>query len=453
MKLERRSLFIANRHDGFGERLRAMINAMVLAKHLQGEFRFTWWGGVWEKMAPWHSVVSVEDTFCHSFIEKHYVSSAQCDELRVLPLRGSATSMQDFRKAQNKSDGFTVSQVRIKWQAPFLPEGFPSAQENKAAFDTIRFSEPLEEARRLAETIAIDEQRAIGVHLRAGDLMYGPFRCVSRYHRKACPYPFAEKVVADLVSAGGQVILFAQDEQFASYLGERYQVLNARLCSLDNAFDTAQAALFDICLMSRCARLLCCNSGFSVLAAWLGGVAPENPYALYGKEVIQRLLDEAIMSERVDERISVHQIAFASWFSLLLSGRCLAELEPDNPALTRAISCDAENHLFRIVQVCALHNSGDSKGAERVLYDCFRAAETLDYSIVDILRRVNPDATLEVEAYLPTFEQFAKQGYPFSALCTALAMEAKGETEKSHYYRQQFLTHCPEKGVAILQKL
>ena len=37
-----RKVFLAARRDGFGERLRAMINAMILAERFGGEFRFAW---------------------------------------------------------------------------------------------------------------------------------------------------------------------------------------------------------------------------------------------------------------------------------------------------------------------------------------------------------------------------------------------------------------------------
>ena len=66
--------FVAMREDGLGERLKALINAMVIADLAGGQFAFQWRPMATTNL-PFHDVLPPEEMFDQSFLDRHLKSN------------------------------------------------------------------------------------------------------------------------------------------------------------------------------------------------------------------------------------------------------------------------------------------------------------------------------------------------------------------------------------------
>lgn len=404
-------LVIANRRDGFGERLKAILNAMVIAQALPGRFRFGWLSG-WRHLEEWHSIHSVEDTFDAAFVEEHFMSAREISDLHTLPISAAGS-------AAAKPDGYIVTQGTLGSQAPGLFELDGNFSRIQPCFEQIKFAPPLEKVRELARSIPLEAASTVALHLRAGDIIYGPYRKTGLFHRKACPYPIAEEIAADTKRQGRSLVVFGQDERLIQYFADRYGATSARAIAEDHELDRMQQALFDLCLMARCGTIVSGTSGFAVLATWISGRKGVHPYRYFDAARTQEILETAALGERSDERISPLQKAFACWAAFNFNGRIIAEGETSMRILHQAIQHDPDNDLFRLATACSLIASGGFQAGERILAERLQQCDSKQ-----ALRKTldSKDATGQpvLREYIPYLDVAAEKDCPSAAWCLAV---------------------------------
>lgn len=428
-------LIIANRADGFGERLKAVLNAMVVADRLPGVFRFGW-REMTQNIAVWHDVLPAQETFSAEFLDQYFLSLE--DIVALAPVRMSdAVTRLPVHAAQS----YLVSQARLETQCPSLLDAQTEAAFG-ACFERIAFVPHLERARAYAEAVDLSGTAgSVALHLRAGDIIFGRYRKMGRYHRKVCAFPIAEQIAADMQAQGRPLVLFGQDGELISYLAERYGAISAASFAQEQAFDSQQQALFDICLMARCDDIICGSSGFATLSCWIGRVKPQNPYRYYDATRTLELLEQAGAVETPgDPRISDLQRSFAIWLAFLESGRTVADTPHYVRLLDRAIALDPDNEYFKIVKACSLIHAQQPAQAERILSECI-TAEATHADVLAILKGIHPDGTSHIEELLPYLEKSAQTDHPAAALYVALCKKALGNTQEAARYGAIYRAH------------
>lgn len=260
--------FLAERTDGLGERLRAIVNAVFLADRFDTKYFFDWKTKT-GKQAGYHAICSIGELFEASYLGDHAVSLNEKELRNKVEIQ--ADSLEKYLHAQK-----SISNIIVKVHQGPLYRYLPSLKrelQNKGlarSFQSIQFTSPMREAINCAASVSVATS-CIAVHLRAGDIVYGRQGLHARFLDKVIPYQLAGELISRLVSNGDLVLLFGQDKQLINYLIQKYGVYAASTLLPSDLYDPTQQALAEIILMSRCRAIFSGSSGFSQLASSLAG--------------------------------------------------------------------------------------------------------------------------------------------------------------------------------------
>lgn len=264
--LGRNIIFIANRTDGFGERLRAVLNVMVLANRYDGSFFFAWDDRLGHN--AYHDTNQVGYIFDESFIKKHVIDKNIVDSYKLKPIH-------KLKEIDHESvvgfDGVLVQQGYLTSQ---LSKNLPdfSKEEYQKAFDKIKFSGSMVDAINSSYVEPIVEN-TYAIHIRAGDIVYAWCRCTNLFHSKVIPIYVIEKLIKKIITLGGKVVLFGQEDILCKTFEKKYKDVKYAGSIVESSFTNTQKAFFDINLMSRCQSIICGTSGFAVLSSWIGNTS------------------------------------------------------------------------------------------------------------------------------------------------------------------------------------
>lgn len=202
--------FVAMNTDGFGERLRAIMNAMLMARTFNGKFVFNWDAMLYPpEVLKSHSVNSREETFSFDFLRKYHIGSDDLKKMQIIELAG----LRPGETLESKMGGPEVVQVRHElgqFQKDLLKsKGVVPASHYVHLFESISFSSRLERVKRLADAINLPEN-TVALHLRAGDVIYGPERAIGRFAAKCFPYPLVFEFIQECQEAGTALLVFGQ---------------------------------------------------------------------------------------------------------------------------------------------------------------------------------------------------------------------------------------------------
>jgi len=259
--INKKMVFFANRHDGMGERLRAILNAMVLARVMDGEFKFGWD----THDVAFHATPDKDIIFEDGFQSKYFLDNDESTKLKLYPLQKLPFVNHE---TLSEYDGISIQQVNISQSLPYPYKDFDS-KTYKNEFDNIGFSKELAEAKKHGENISVSE-KAVAIHIRAGDIVFRNYRNMPIFYNKVTPFYLLDYIIKLLMNDGYEIIIFGQDDDFCTYLSETYGVLYSKTL-LKEGYSESQIALFDIVLMSKCSQILAGYSGFAILAEWIGG--------------------------------------------------------------------------------------------------------------------------------------------------------------------------------------
>lgn len=260
-------MLLANRNDGFGQRLKALLQAIRLSDLAGLQYKFIWN----EKSGPYgafHSCPSVNEVFDYEYINKHFTSS----ETPSSPLR-----LNDHSDITSLNEREIYS---VDGRSEFLNNLNPSYQTE---FEKIVFSEKVALAVKLASSVVLDDN-TIAIHLRAGDICYGPLKKKSIiYQSKVIPISLAKKIIKGL---NGTALIFSQDKELKEYLIDYDNIIFSDDLMADVCTDNIQRVMFDIVLMSRCHQIVGGDSAVPLVASMLSGVNVLDPLEHFGSKVI-----------------------------------------------------------------------------------------------------------------------------------------------------------------------
>ncbi|MGM8885709.1 hypothetical protein ACS8FD_07175 [Psychrobacter sp. 1U2] len=402
-----KKLFLANRTDGMGERLRAILNAMVLAKRKNNEFLFSW-----EDMDnDFHAISNQNFIFNNDFKKKHIVSIEKITEMSPLPLPKVLSVQQSEDKTDTK---FLVQHGKISEILPFPYYNFPSIDYNNA-FNSIGFSDEMLSAKFNAIKTPLPD-KVIGIHIRAGDIVFGRSRMEPIFYTKVLPFFLLENIIINLTKEGFAIIVFGQDDSLCNYLAEKYSVVYSKNL-IEESYNDSQVALFDITLMARCQRVIAGHSGFAILSGLIGGVEISNGYDSF-PDINSKLKAFKDFYYSNDNFMCAHKIhPFLKSFSIIQFVEKYQNHIPIKDKisyLNHCIKLDYENIYYKLF-LSSLYIK-DDKVAKADLYLESQLKENRLQEIVDISKIINWKHTTPLTPFISDFKNAADEGSIVSAL-------------------------------------
>lgn len=419
---------IAMRNDGFGERLKAMLNAMVIAESLGADFRFHW--PVNDGLDDQHHIIDDrKKIFDAQFLAGHYISRlAAADYHLVKPPRKSQAELKKLIHAAPR--GLIVNQEPLS-RLTELGDAPDLAKRYARAFRNITFTRPLKMAMAHARAVVLPD-RAVAVHLRAGDIIYGPFRFVSSIGQKVICYSVANKLIGDLIQQGKSPVIFGQDRPTCRWLAEKYG-LKLGVDYLEDG-STAATALGEIVLMSRCEEIHAGVSGFATVASWIGGRPMHNPQRGLRPQQIADIVGADTDIDDPSLPLPDLQRAF-SFYMVAYTGMGVIQDAVLIENLGKAIRYDPENAYYSLLRAKLQTRNRDFDGAEatlkKALENDFRLHGLVDGGPLQHVLRTNLAefrgfVIMELRSYIATVDQFAAADRPYTCAVAALIADVSG---------------------------
>lgn len=416
-------IFLAQRTDGFGERLRAILNAKALANYYSAEFKFSW-EPMHYSVQDMHSIASKELTFSENFIEDYHVDvnniHAHCIH-----------KVEDYERnlSHEKIRYFNVTQTTNISKEPFLKKAF--SEINLAdIFFSINFSAELEHAINFAQHANIDES-SIAIHLRAGDIMYGVYRCTDNYVDKAIPYTLAMSFIKMFLDQGYNILLFGQDNEFCQFLVKEYNATYAdSLCP--KTYTKEQRALFDIVLMSKCSKVIAGPSGFSTLACNIGNVKRLDSRSILPKD--KSVLSTIKMLKETFGGVNVpsFQVAFAcNW--AISNGRDFIEDEDFHFLVNLGFENDPSNYLFVFLKAIYFFKINNTQQVELMLHEYLSDSVHCE-ELINVIEKPYGSAgnfSTVVTPYEDILVEYANYDCPIASLILAISKSKITNSQKS----------------------
>ncbi len=369
-------IVLSQRGDGLGERLNSLLNAMRLAEILDVDFRFTWPIGMVGK-DPHHAIVRPDEFFSADFMAAHLMTTAEARGGFVLPA-GPADDLDSLRRqlaaAERglKAPGRPLS-TRIDPEAvPAVSRGF------SAEFDAVGFHPSIEAAIAAARAVPLSARPA-GIHLRAGDNLFGRYRAWTQYWYKVVPLPVARALIGRFQAEGRGVLVFGEDTGAIADLCETTGATEASTKRPTPDMTPAEAAMFDLVLLSRCEHIVSGWSGFAIQAASISDQRVERYLDLVEPLEIVELTRADIAAD--GDRYDPTHRSFA-WWAAYYAARHQLPYEEAVDLLTSAIEADPTNPRARL-RLAALHyREGHVDRGDDVLVDALAADVASDVPVL-----------------------------------------------------------------------
>lgn len=374
------STFISDRPDGLGERLRALANAIYLAKRYSGRMFYEWKNREgWQK--EYNSIEEESYVFSHEFICSHSFSKNFREVSILKEVDLAEFAKQSYGASLPDSIKIRVHQTPLYRYIPELKEHYKRGGF-KLAFENIQFSNKISECIDYAKSACLPAN-AIAIHLRAGDIIYGRYNTSARFCGKGTPWEIADSIIGRIKSEGGNVVLFGQDTSLLHYLAAKH---NAYLASsfLDSESKTSlEIAIQEIFLMSRCSRILAGSSGFALLASSLAG---EIHQRIPQNEIPSAATILKCQSHELDQSISVEQRVFSLRWLIGMHGHALSSDELLEAA-QHGLSLLPNDLFFILTKASALSALGSASEASKLI-DWVLSS----YSVSALTRMFSPSA-------------------------------------------------------------
>ena len=419
---------LSQRGDGLGERLNSLLNAMRLAEILDVDFRFTWPIGLVGK-DPHHAIVRPGEFFSADFVAAHLLTTAEARGGFVVPA-GPADDLDSLRRQLTaaerglKAPGRPLS-TRIDPEAvPAVSRGF------SAEFDAVGFHPSIEAAIAAARAVPLGARTA-GIHLRAGDNLFGRYRAWTAYWYKVVSLPVARFLIGRFQDEGHEVLVFGEDTDAISDLCETTGATDASTQRPTPGMSPAEAAMFDLVLLSRCDHIISGWSGFAIQAASISDKHVENHLDLVRpREIVE--LTRADLDLHGDRYDSTHR-SFA-WWAAYYAARNELPYEEAVDLLTSAIEADPTNPRARL-RLAALHyreghfDRGDDALVEALAADVAAGGPVLESVLVLSLRIASGYDSAEI---IDDIERGAEQGSGPALIYRGGLRAERGDTAGAH---------------------
>jgi hypothetical protein len=394
--------FVSNRTDGLGERLKALVNAIALSRYFGGRFSFSW-DPISSSVADSHAIGLPSDIFAEDFLKAHLTKSK------------ATVTLNNFLAAEREGRPLDEYQILAPqtsiYNASRSLRSFITLDDLRDSFWNIKFSEKMARAIAAAQSVPI-EGEGIGLHMRAGDIVYGRYRFNSRYMNKVVPFPLSVAFIESERKRGNNVIIFGQDHELCSNISSKHGAIFSGDFHARYNFDIHQAAIFDIILMSRCIKVVAGNSGFSQIAQVVGSFELLDPRSILPRaeacSVLRRFLVEGVDNYLGASNLqqAFCRIYFVSFFDEYISSEELEGL------LREALAMDKGNSFYACILAFHLFQSGKSSEAEELLD--FLVSPEFPFvrfgSLLSLIYTRHPDGTLALKKYQSSIRAMADSG-------------------------------------------
>lgn len=276
-------MFLANRNDGFGQRLIMLLKAIRLSNLVSQDYKFTWHEKKGEH-GSYHAAQDIKHVFSESFIKNHFSNE-------FIP-----HSIAQVKKSEDllRFDNTKIYAVYSRKLLPYLDQVNPVYLEE---LNAVKFSDKVNIAIDLAKSVKLDE-KAIAIHLRGGDICFGPLKHKSiMFQDKVVPLSVAKTIITHATSS---VVVFTQDEKFKRYLSGVGRVIFSDDLMGSGFEDNIEKTMFDIILMSRCETIVGRDSAIPIVASMISGVKILDPCEDNERVIKSILSDEYYNSETYD---------------------------------------------------------------------------------------------------------------------------------------------------------
>lgn len=286
-----RLMVVANRFDGVGARLGAIINAWSIARVLGQEFRFVWpRGGDIGLREP-------GNLFSSEFLDRFEITEAEYATRRV---ESGLTGMSvlDARECCQRIDAPSMMRIDECFDVVAFADETPRTAQARfrATLDEISWNTALSSLvrgilnRRIARGYS-------AIHIRAGDFVTGDWRQFVQIE-KYTPTAFVEHAIESLSGdERNPVVVVSDNAPYVRYLKRRFRAIRTPddIVPGYTGLNELQRAFVDILVLSQARRLVGPRmSAFSQLAVKLGNVSLRSAHELVAEPDARRLLHDHI---------------------------------------------------------------------------------------------------------------------------------------------------------------
>ncbi|WPL15230.1 hypothetical protein Thiowin_00113 [Thiorhodovibrio winogradskyi] len=280
----RKIILIAGRRDGFGERFKAILDGLAVSRYRDIDFGFMWPRRIGVYQA-FNAIESINATFSSEFAKEfHFLEDdlRNFDSVRPLP-SGTALSKEVLEEILAKDRG-SVAIIYEKIDIDSFKD-FLAKLNFAELFQSIKFSSNIENIRsKILQFFSIVDTGYSGIHIRGGDVIYGPYKNTIFFRNKGYPFALIIALTEELFRDGVKVIAFCQDDSVDMILNSSPGVVTSKAIiaevfgSRAKDFSVLELALADIFIMLNCNSLYgSVTSGFVGLAAKVKSIEVVDP--------------------------------------------------------------------------------------------------------------------------------------------------------------------------------
>lgn len=346
---------LANRTDGLGERIKAILKGIVLADILGVDFKFSWAKlGSTLQHDTFHSVVEKEKIFSAKFIERYYIDPPTPNSNFLV------TEKEVFSLGKENLSNCIINVANAPLES-ISEEVKASISEFTyvKAFENIEFSPKYKEILDYSKQL-VPSTDCIAFHLRAGDIVYGVYSDTDRFSDKVVPFGLVEKMISD--NTDKTIFVFGQDFEQLSYLKDKYGVMLAHELAQKYSGKASELAFFEMCLMSKFKRIIGFPSAFSFVPSMIGGGKVEHPLETYSRMEVFKVVSTSL-EDKDNVRYSIEQKFHSIIYLFKLYSHEMSSAQKRFYILT-ALSLRPDSWYFRIQNIINAVYTGEMAEAE-----------------------------------------------------------------------------------------
>lgn len=378
----KKPLIIAGRDDGFGERMRAFLNALYISKRFNLEFGFVWRDIIDANnvlddkvMIPYANLPTKEFLFSKEFIEKYHKSNMTY--VYTTPVFWSL-----YKKSINRllEEPYEYD---WGWYSTYddLSLFFNDVKEDEyrqalsLCWKEIGFSDSVKKVFDQVEEIVKDLGDFIAVHVRAGDGIYlKNLRDITWAIRYKCvSYAFAIDLSLKFLREGKKVLLFSDDfnllDTLKKYIKGNIDCKENLLIVFDliKGLCKYEQIIFEMFLMSKAKEIFASGTtGFARCASFIGGNFLTDIYRFFS-------INEQY--ETISKYIEINDIhplqkSFSYFHLYLLADELKISFEIKKEFLVKALENDPQNTNSKIFLINLLlkHQYYDEANEQLKIY-------------------------------------------------------------------------------------
>ena len=425
-------IILARRGDGLGERLNGLVNAMHLAELLDVPFRFTW---PEHQDDDRHAIVPASEFFSAEFVAAHEIGHH--DTADGFPLADRKTTIDALRQQLASAE----RGLRVRNRPMTIRNGADSIRTNTAdQFAKIGFHPRIEAAIEAARAVPLDARTA-GIHLRAGDVLFGRFRVWTRPAHKVISAPVARELIERSRAEGREVLVFGQDTDLIGELCASTGATDAATLRPPGDLSPPEVAMFDMVLLSRCAPILAGTSGFAVQAAAIAGQPAMESRELIEAVDVVRLTkrDLALHADRYDAAHRSH-----AWWWAYYVARNQVSFDEGAELLGESLKADPTNPRARVRLAALCYREGEVERGDDVVTDAVVADVAAGGELLgsaSLLTNVGFGGFDNQEIFAD-LERGAEEGAGPARVYRAVLRAQRGETSGAHDDAAAFLAYA-----------